>query len=131
MHKHNQFQVRVKPEFLEQVIEAIERSGMERWRYLDLVIEDILGPDASGYACGENPPNRKGMSLDYWRAYNRVPFILTFLGISALRQVAERQGCTITQLLRSALTQRVGLDPEQVQHPQRSEAGMGMRKRGT
>jgi len=136
MHKNIQFQVTVKPAFMADVILAIEISGLERWRYLDLVIDDILGKGARLWATGEEVPNRKGIVTDYWLKYDRVPFILTAQGVSALRSKRAEYGYpTLSAMLRDFLAKRVcedlDLNPADVVHPRRSVRGTGFRKAGT
>lgn len=136
MHKNIQFQVTVKPEFMTEVLLAVEISGLERWRYLNLVVDDILGRGAQFWATGEEVPNRKGIVTDYWKTYNRVPFILTAPGLSALAKKRDEEGHkTMSSMLRYYLTQRVcgelDLDPAAVKHPRWSDKGSGFRQPGT
>jgi hypothetical protein len=136
MHKNIQFQVTVKPEFMNEVLVAIQLSGLERWRYLNLVVDDILGKGAQFWATGEEVPNRKGIVVDYWKEYNRIPFILTAPGLSALAKKRDEHGYrTLSGMLRDYLTIRVcadlDLDPTMVVHPRRSEKGTGFRRAGT
>lgn len=133
MHKNIQFQVTVKPEFMSIVLEAIEKSGLERWRYLNLVVDDVLGKGAQFWATGSEVPNRKGMVSDYWSTYLRVPFILTTEGLAALARERSSQGYpTLSSLLRDYLSQRVcedlDIDPSTIRQPRPTVKGIGFRK---
>lgn len=133
MHKNIQFQVSVTYSFLTEVLIAVDQSGLERWQYLNQVVDDVLGKGAHLWACGSEVYNRKGMRTDYWKTYQRIPFILTTRGLAALGQRRDEEGYpTMSSFLRAHLTERVcadlGLDPSLIEHPRRAQRGDGFRR---
>src|SRR5690349_15572837 len=129
MHKNVQFQVRVRPGFIGLVTKAAEQKGLQRWEYLNEVVNEILGGDAD-WAYPESPPNRKGIRIDYWNAYQRIPFILTVKGMAALGREKNKQGFrTLSAFLRHHLSNRVaddlGMHAARIEQPQPKVKGSG------